>query len=771
MLFIVLFLSFLAALASSQQASEAQIVLKGRVVDPQGNALPGSSVELSARDASRTSKPLAKAASGPDGQFVFTVPYTNQIDVKVEGRGFRAVTKTISVAPGENGKSATVLLEIRMTNPVSPVENVNVTADVNELDVLNPDPALRVFVTQDLLDANPGRPGAPVSIPGYPIETASSGIKAPQYFAPGVAGDHGEPIAQYIAVGGYLVPNNLSANAHGNGYADPNIFIPQILESVQVDGGAFNVREGNHSVNLAATYALRSHLDPFLTITGDYRDIDMVGGFSPNPVSFLSFEASYGNGFLDRLEHRQQYKLNGQRIFHMGEHRLTLFGIGYYGQSYVPGLVPIFAPNSTSGPIPNYGDTIDPRQKDQTHTALAALNDQWQLSHHQQFQFSGFFRTYNLALYSNFGQGLIRQSEFRTVAGASASYLNKVAEEFSVLAGLDSEREAPRRDNLDQYGPFNANDPGYYGPFAAKTSNNVTIGSLTPYIAAQGVLAQHLRYYLGWRRDEIDFNNDDLLLPQHSFQAWVGVNSPKATLTFLPRELRFLPLVSLSFGQSFFTNDPRIGSGSAPGTPVSTAHSYQLVTSKTVRRTDFKLTLGHVTTSQTLAKLDPDTGLQEPEGPGRLRFVTMAVRENFRQASLLATFSKADARDLMTGLPTPEAPRTIFDLLGAMQKLPWQLQLRGEFEYVGTKPLGAGCTPDPSAECTGVPVKEFRAAVVRPFLNGRVDAGVNMLIAGGDTGQTTENFDSQIIQQVVGVHIPSYAGVNFTYHFGRSSVP
>jgi hypothetical protein len=64
------------------------------------------------------------------------------------------------------------------------------------------------MVREELLDANPGRPGAPISIPGLPIETASGGIKAPQYFVPGVAGDHGEPIAQYIAVGGYLVPNN-----------------------------------------------------------------------------------------------------------------------------------------------------------------------------------------------------------------------------------------------------------------------------------------------------------------------------------------------------------------------------------------------------------------------------------------------------------------------------------------------------------------------------------------------------------------------------------
>ena len=83
---------------------------------------------------------------------------------------------------------------------------------MNEGDVLQPDAATKVFASRDLLDANPGRPGAPISIPGYPIETASSGIKVPQYFAPGVAGDHGEPIAMFIQVGSYLVPNNLFAN-------------------------------------------------------------------------------------------------------------------------------------------------------------------------------------------------------------------------------------------------------------------------------------------------------------------------------------------------------------------------------------------------------------------------------------------------------------------------------------------------------------------------------------------------------------------------------
>jgi hypothetical protein len=253
----------------------------------------------------------------------------------------------------------------------------------------------------------------------------------------------------------------------------------------------------------------------------------------------------------------------------------------------------------------------------------------------------------------------------------------------------------------------------------------------------------------------------------------VGVNSPKATVSFLPKASWHVPLISLSFGQAFFTEDPRIGTGSAngtttPGSPVATSHSYQIVASKTIRKTDLRLTLGHVTSSAQLAKIDPDTGLQMNEGPSRLRFMTIAVRRNFSMGSFLTTFSKADARDLDNGEPTPEAPRTILDFLGTIQKLPFHLQARGEFEYVGTKPLGTGCLPNLNAECTGTSVKEFRGAVVRPFRNGKLTAGVNFLIATGFTGQTTENFEPSQIQEVVGVRIPSYASVSFTYRFGRT---
>ena len=467
-------------------------VVKGRIIDPQGNALPNATVLVLYHDLQGNERILQRTTSGPDGRFALKAD-AEKLDIKVEAKGFQPVARQVIVRSGKNS-------EITITIPrlLTRFEKVTVTADVNQNDVLSPDPGEKVFVRQDLLDANPGRPGAPVSIPGYPIDTASSGIKAPQYFAPGVAGDHGEPIAQYIAVGSYLVPNNLSANAHGNGYSDPNIFIPEVLESVQIDGGAFNVREGNHSVNLAATYAFRSRLDPFITVTGDYRDVDVVAGLSLSPDSWIALAGSYGNGFLDRLEYRQQYKFNGERVFRAGEHRFTLFGIGYYGFSFVPGLVPIFSANSGDANVENYDDTIDPRQKDQTHTALVALNDDWELSPKQQLQLSGFFRTYNLSLFSNFGQGLIRQSEFRTVAGGSTSYIDKISEYLSLLAGFDSEREAPRRDDLDHYGFFDPGMPSYYGPFMPVDGNNVTIGSLTPYVAAEGTMVHHFHLYLGW---------------------------------------------------------------------------------------------------------------------------------------------------------------------------------------------------------------------------------------------------------------------------------
>jgi len=304
------------------------------------------------------------------------------------------------------------------------------------------------------------------------------------------------------------------------------------------------------------------------------------------------------------------------------------------------------------------------------------------------------------------------------------------------------------------------------------SANNITIGDLSPYLALEGAPARFFHFYLGWRRDEINFGNDDLLVPAHSFQNWVGLNNPKATVSFLPRDRSWLPSVALSAGEAFFTNDPRIGTGTTQGTLVSRSHSYQLVASKTLAGTDFRLTLAHTTTEASLAKIDPDTGLQFDEGPGRLRYLTFAARHYFGFGMLQASVSKADARDLSDGAPTPEAPRLIVGGLATLDHfLPFHLRARGEFEYVGAKPLGELVSGVPSSEAIGVSNTEIRGAVLRAFKEGRMDLGLNFLIAKGYTGQTTGQLEPSPFMSVVGVRLHSYASASFTYHFSRGSGP
>src|SRR5271156_291649 len=192
--------------------------ISGLVLDPAGLSVAGAHVEAESSSGARLT-----AETGSDGRFAMNLPGWGTYTVHVEVAGFATLTREMQLSP----ETANVILRLEKIS--SENQEVVVTADVSQIDIASPDPSQKVLVREELLDANPGRPGAPISIPGLPIETASGGIKAPQYFAPGVAGDHGEPIAQFYQIGSFLYPNNLSANAHGNGYADPNIFVSAAL--------------------------------------------------------------------------------------------------------------------------------------------------------------------------------------------------------------------------------------------------------------------------------------------------------------------------------------------------------------------------------------------------------------------------------------------------------------------------------------------------------------------------------------------------------------
>src|SRR5208337_2140256 len=186
-LFFLLFIDSGSLLANGQS-------ITGKVTDPQGSAVANAAVGLVAEDG----KLVQQKATGTDGQFTFNGIPLGKYALKLNVAGFDPVNQPLVVRDSEP-----VTLDIQLKLAAAK-EEVRVSTDVLDVTVATPDPARRLLIRQETLDANPGRPGAPVSIPGLPIETASGGIKAPQYFAPGVAGDHGEPIASYIQVGSYL---------------------------------------------------------------------------------------------------------------------------------------------------------------------------------------------------------------------------------------------------------------------------------------------------------------------------------------------------------------------------------------------------------------------------------------------------------------------------------------------------------------------------------------------------------------------------------------
>src|SRR6202158_3477196 len=291
--------------------------LVGNLTDPQGQLIPEATIRLMRRaDSTRR-----EAKTDAQGRFSFTGLDSGEYRLTAESPGFALLTRTLVLQVDCRQAESLHFISLASSN-----ESVTVTAAVSDVGVFEPDPAQRVMIRDETLDANPGRPGMPVSIPGMPVESPAGGVKPPQYFAPGVAGDHGEPIAMFFQVGDYLFPNNLPANAHGNGYADPNVIIPVAIESAQTDGAAFNVREGNNSVNSSVTFGMRERIEPMIRLTGDYRDLNLVAGWSPaNPSNrtWMGAEISFGNGYLDRLEHREQYKGKISKVFDYGRHEMT----------------------------------------------------------------------------------------------------------------------------------------------------------------------------------------------------------------------------------------------------------------------------------------------------------------------------------------------------------------------------------------------------------------------------------------------------------------
>ena len=94
-------------------------------------------------------------------------------------------------------------------------------------------------------------------VPGLYVNQHAGGGKANQYFIRGFDADHGTDLA--LSVDG--VPVNMVSHGHGQGYADLNWIIPELIERVEVFKGPYFAQHGDLATAGAINLVTRSQAD------------------------------------------------------------------------------------------------------------------------------------------------------------------------------------------------------------------------------------------------------------------------------------------------------------------------------------------------------------------------------------------------------------------------------------------------------------------------------------------------------------------------------
>ena len=239
-------------------------------------------------------------------------------------------------------------------------------------------------------------------------------------------------------------------------------------------------------------------------------------------------------------------------------------------------------------------------------------------------------------------------------------------------------RSAPRRAAQSWICSTSTND----GIFQPVTSNNLTLSFVEPFVSLDGTLGEYVHYDVGFRQEEVWMNNQDLINPQNSFDRLATLTLPKATLTFLP------PANDCIFRRWRLATEkrstPKIHeSGRASGADsVGAVARLSTQILQGDQADQFNITLRRVSNSQELAKIDPDTGLQDDIGPSLNRVHCRFAPAKLCARGLICFLRAGGCAKHQTGEPVPEAPRLIWDAVASYNHLPFGLQARGEFEYV-----------------------------------------------------------------------------------------
>jgi len=386
--------------------------LSGTVVDASGAVIAGAAVQV--RSANGAVQRTIQSAT--NGSFIISGLPAGSYRLVVSNPNFEI--KEIPVTIGNTGAPA----PLRVSLAVSTVSTtINVQGREDDL------VGIAESSTQGTVGATEiqGRPilrsGEVLeTVPGLIITQHAGGGKANQYYLRGFNLDHGTDFAIFIDD----MPLNLPSHAHGEGYSDMNIVIPEFVKRVNFEKGPYYADIGNYGS------AGSAHVEYFKTLSLNFVKVEggmygygrAVFGASHKlgPGSLLAGgEVYYDNG---PWVHPDAFtKFNGLLTYSQGDNAngAGITARAYRGKWNSSDQIPVSAV-----PLVGLYGTLDPT--DGGHSQRYSLQTEGhRQSTNSESKLMAYVFYYDLDLFSNFTYYLVdpvrgdqfEQQDRRWVAG------------------------------------------------------------------------------------------------------------------------------------------------------------------------------------------------------------------------------------------------------------------------------------------------------------------------------------------------------------------
>ncbi|MBB3182058.1 TonB-dependent receptor plug domain-containing protein [Variovorax sp. Sphag1AA] len=324
----------------------------------------------------------------------------------------------------------------------------------------NADSASEGAVERESFQSRPKlRPGDIVEVvPGVVATQHSGDGKANQYFLRGFNLDHGTDFSMWVSG----MPVNMPTHGHGQGYADLNFLIPELVSGVRYRKGPYCVENGDFSLAGSASMDYLSALDaPFTEVTlggNNYRRLLTAGSRTVQDQTWMAALELVGNDGPWEVPENLK-KANAVLRYSQGSQTrgFSITGMAYKSDWTATDQVPQRLIDS--GELNRYG-SLNPT--DGGDTRRLSLSGQWfDNSPDGQTQVNAYAIDYRFELFSDFTYFLnnpergdqFEQSDQRQVYGSQASH--SMPNKLGALDGILSFGGQWRGDRIGSVGLYN----------------------------------------------------------------------------------------------------------------------------------------------------------------------------------------------------------------------------------------------------------------------------------------------------------------------------